>query len=84
MNKWLSTYQFNDSIFLWALILVPVSILIYVLLKINKRESLQISSLTLFSGLSNGYLSYISHIKFGVKLVWEIKIIGRKGLCQND
>ena len=22
--------------------------------------------------------------KFGIKLVWEIKIIGRKGLCQND
>ena len=24
------------------------------------------------------------HQKFGIKLVWEIKIIGRKGLCQND
>ncbi len=24
------------------------------------------------------------HKKFGIKLVWEIKIIGRKGLCQND
>ena len=22
--------------------------------------------------------------KFGIKLVWEIKIIGRKGICQND
>ncbi len=22
--------------------------------------------------------------KFGIKLVWEIKIIGRKGFCQND
>jgi len=65
MNKWISTYQFYDSIFLWALILVPVSILLYVLLKIKKRESLQISSLTLFSGLGNGYLSYINHIKFG-------------------
>ncbi|GIR59564.1 MAG: hypothetical protein CM15mP65_21450 [Crocinitomicaceae bacterium] len=54
MNKWISTYQFYDSIFLWALILVPVSILLYVLLKIKKRESLQISSLTLFSGLGNG------------------------------
>ena len=24
------------------------------------------------------------HKKFGIKLVWEIKIIGRKGTCQND
>ena len=24
------------------------------------------------------------HQKFGIKLVWEIKIIGRKGLYQND
>ena len=24
------------------------------------------------------------HQKFGIKLTWEIKIIGRKGLCQND
>ncbi len=27
---------------------------------------------------------YKVHQKFGIKLVWEIKIIGRKGLCQND
>ena len=24
------------------------------------------------------------HQKFGIKLAWEIKIIGRKGICQND
>ena len=68
LNNWISTYQFNDSIFLWALILVPVAILLYALLKIKNRESLQISSLTLFSGLGNNYLSYINHVKFGVKL----------------
>ena len=49
LNNWISTYQFNDSIFLWALILVPVAILLYALLKIKNRESLQISSLMLFS-----------------------------------
>ena len=27
---------------------------------------------------------YKVHQKFGIELVWEIKIIGRKGLCQND
>ena len=27
---------------------------------------------------------YKVHKKFGIKLLWEIKIIGRKGLCQND
>ena len=27
---------------------------------------------------------YKVHQKFGIKLVWEIKIIGRKGLYQND
>ena len=68
LNNWVSTYQFNDSIFLWALILVPIAILLYALLKIKNRESLQISSLTLFSGLGNGYLSYINHVKFGIKL----------------
>ena len=27
---------------------------------------------------------YKVHQKFGIKLIWEIKIIGRKGFCQND
>ncbi len=38
LNNWISTYQFNDSIFLWALILVPIAILLYELLKIKNRE----------------------------------------------
>ena len=38
LNNWISTYQFNDSIFLWALILVPVAILLYALLKIKNRS----------------------------------------------
>ena len=69
MSNWLSKYQFNDAIILWGLTLIPIAIVIYIFFKKSKKESLNISSTSLFNGINNGYSKYITHGKFGLKLI---------------
>ena len=69
MSNWLSKYQFNDAIILWGLTLIPIAIVIYIFFKKSKKEPLNISSNSLFHGINNGYSKYITHGKFGLKLI---------------
>ena len=69
MSNWLSKYQFNDAIILWGLTLIPIAIVIYIFFKKSKKEPLNISSTSLFHGINNGYSKYITHGKFGLKLI---------------
>ena len=69
MSNWLSKYQFNDAIILWGLTLIPIAIVIYIFFKKSKKEPLNISSTSLFHGINSGYSKYITHGKFGLKLI---------------
>ena len=69
MSNWFSKYQFNDAIILWGLTLIPIAIVIYIFFKKSKKEPLNISSTSLFHGIKNGYSKYITHGKFGLKLI---------------
>ena len=69
MNNWLNKYQFTDQWALWLLLLVPISILIYLYSNNKKNEHIKISSLELFKGTTESYVSFYKHLKFSLKLL---------------
>jgi Ca-activated chloride channel family protein len=69
VNNWLTKYQFTDQWALWLLLLVPISILIYLYSNNKKNEHIKISSLELFKGTTESYISFYQHLKFSLKLL---------------
>jgi Ca-activated chloride channel family protein len=69
MNSWFNKYQFSDQWVLWFLLVIPISIVIYIYLNHKKSESIKISSIDLFDGISNNYISIYKHLKISLKLL---------------
>jgi Ca-activated chloride channel family protein len=69
MNSWFNKYQFSDQWVLWFLLLIPIAIVIYIFLNHKKSESIKISSIDLFDGISNNYISIYKHLKISLKLL---------------
>ena len=68
MNNLLSKYQFNDPWALWMLMIIPISFIAYYFFYSKKNETLKISSLTFFDGISDNWSFIFQHFSFAAKL----------------
>ena len=68
MNNLLSKYQFNDPWALWMLMIIPISFIAYYFFYSKKNETLKISSLTFFDGISGNWSFIFQHFSFAAKL----------------
>ncbi|MFL2585730.1 MAG: vWA domain-containing protein [Parvicellaceae bacterium] len=69
MNSWFDKYQFSDQWALWLLFIIPIAFLCYLFLNLKRNQSIKISSLDLFKGIRNQYMTVFKHLKFGLKLL---------------